>query len=320
MDNSRISRHLGQTSEYKSTYDSTLIVPEPRQNNRDHLNITGDDLPFVGYDTWNAYEVSGLLDNGLPFAGVMKIVYSSASEFIVESKSLKLYLNSFNSEKLGSYAKEAANKLTRIVEKDLSKALRTDVHVCLILNSDLLSVATQASPDQLPLGSKQVEYKTVEDIYHATLTDIDTYTETPALLDPVANPELWNVFDSQHSSKVHMWHSGLLKSNCRVTSQPDWGDVYIGIGYENEDSEKITPASLLRYIVSFRDECHFHEEICETIFTRLLERFKPAELVVTCLYARRGGIDINPTRATSRDILPVQLGTPSIPHIKTPKQ
>jgi len=93
LDNSRISKHLGQVSEYKSVYDPRLLVNEPRASNRAHINVSDDDLPFVGFDTWNAYEVSGLTDDGLPVAGVAKIVYSCDSKYIVESKSIKLYFN-----------------------------------------------------------------------------------------------------------------------------------------------------------------------------------------------------------------------------------
>ncbi len=115
------------------------------------------------------------------------------------------------------------------------------------------------------------------------------------------------------------WHSSLLKSNCRVTSQPDWGDVYIMC----KGQHQVTAESLLKYIISFRDECHFHEEICETIYKRLLDALHPQELVVTCLYARRGGIDINPVRGTSMDAIErecADLIDPAVQHMKTAKQ
>ena len=112
------------------------------------------------------------------------------------------------------------------------------------------------------------------------------------------------------------YHSALLKSNCRVTSQPDWGDVYIHM----VGKKTVDPISLLQYIVSFRDECHFHEEICETIYKRLWDLVKPDDLVVRCLYARRGGIDINPERASDEGLLHHNLSDQTVPHIKTPKQ
>ena len=119
------------------------------------------------------------------------------------------------------------------------------------------------------------------------------YSETPSLLTAIESTV----------STVQRFHSALLKSNCRVTSQPDWGDVYI----HYKGKYAINPTSLLQYIVSFRDECHFHEEICETIYMRLFERFKPEELLVSCLYVRRGGIDINPTRASNYSLLDKSL-------------
>ena len=101
LDNSRISKHLGQTSQYKSQYDAKLLVKEPRSNNREYLDIFDDNLPFVGSDTWNAYECSFLLNSGKPVTGVVKINYPCDSKYIVESKSIKLYLNSYNMTKLG---------------------------------------------------------------------------------------------------------------------------------------------------------------------------------------------------------------------------
>jgi 7-cyano-7-deazaguanine reductase len=111
-------------------------------------------------------------------------------------------------------------------------------------------------------------------------------------------------------------HSALLKSNCRVTSQPDWGDIYIYI----KSQLPVHAESMLKYIVSFRDECHFHEEICETVFKRLSVIFNPLELCVTCLYARRGGIDINPVRASHEHLISKVLIDPTVLHAKTLKQ
>jgi len=127
-------------------------------------------------------------------------------------------------------------------------------------------------------------------------------------------PDLLRVIDSEIEEVYY--HSALLKSNCRVTSQPDWGDVYIYM----KGKQTVDPISLLEYIVSFRDECHFHEEICETIYKRLWDAVKPSELCVRCLYARRGGIDINPERASDEKLLHYTLSDQTVPHIKTPKQ
>lgn len=307
LDNSNITVHLGQTSDYKDQYDPKLLVKEPRSNNRQHLDINDDDLPFVGYDTWNAYEVSGLTNGGLPVAGVAKIVYPCDSKYIVESKSIKLYFNSFNMFKCGDSQQSVLEFIALHASDDLSQLLETHVDVHVIPSN------IKASGD--PLFSRK-GYTTLEEVLDPQLlTDmnVETYTETPDLLELEDLPEggivtSWSKF-----------HSGLLKSNCRVTSQPDWGDVWIAIKGQNH----VTPESMLKYIISFRDECHFHEEICETIYKRLHDILSPEKLVVTCLYARRGGIDINPVRAndqSSIDWACPGLVDVKIPHVKTSKQ
>jgi 7-cyano-7-deazaguanine reductase len=112
------------------------------------------------------------------------------------------------------------------------------------------------------------------------------------------------------------YHSSLLRSRCRVTSQPDSGDIFIHI----KGGKTVTPSSLLKYIISFRDECHFHEEICETVYVRLMNLLQPEELAVHCLYARRGSIDINPQRVSHATLLNAELLDAEISHIKTPRQ
>ncbi len=309
LDNSNINKHLGQSSQYKATYDPSLLVREPRQSNRTHLDLDDDNLPFVGSDTWNAYEVSGLTDNGLPVAGVGKIVYPSNNKYIVESKSFKLYFNSFNGTKLGEDPEEVREKIALKASKDLSDLLETDVKVHVFSNYEVLSDHMTANEEWQSIISKDKpysEYITLEDVYPIEDVVFDTYKETPELLKVIEDaPTEW----------VH-YHSALLKSNCRVTSQPDWGDVYIDIKCDNT----IDPVSLIKYIVSFRDECHFHEEICETIYKRIWDILKPEKLAVKCLYARRGGIDINPERVSEEDLLHPALSDIKVSHIKTPKQ
>ena len=309
LDNSNINKHLGQSSQYKATYDPSLLVREPRQSNRTHLDLDDDNLPFIGSDTWNAYEVSGLTDNGLPVAGVGKIVYPSDNKYIVESKSFKLYFNSFNGTKLGEDPEEVREKIALKASKDLSDLLETDVKVHVFSNYEVLSDNTTANEEWQSIVSKDKpynEYITLEDVYPIEEVVFDTYKETPELLKVIEDaPTEW----------VH-YHSALLKSNCRVTSQPDWGDVYIDIKCDNT----IDPVSLVKYIVSFRDECHFHEEICETIYKRIWDTLKPEKLAVKCLYARRGGIDINPERVSDADLLHKTLSNTTVSHMKTPKQ
>ena len=218
LDNSNISKHLGQTSQYKSTYDPSLLVREPRQSNRTHLGLEDEDLPFVGNDTWNAYEISGLTDSGLPVTGVAKIVYTCSNKYIVESKSIKLYFNSFNMTKLGSNADDVRKSIEIYASSDLSKLLNTDVKVKVFSNETVLKNSVDAftewGHDYNKLKGKS--YITLEEEYPINGVVFSVYNETPKLL---------KVLDAE-TNEVY-YHSALLKSNCRVTSQPDWGDVYL---------------------------------------------------------------------------------------------
>ena len=304
LDNSKISKHLGQTSQYKSTYDPDLLVREPRSNNREYLNIFEDDLPFVGSDTWNAYECSFLLNNGRPVTGVVKCVYPCSSKYIVESKSIKLYFNSFNMTKMGASKEDAILSFEEDASVDLSELLETKVKVK-FQDGDRVNKK---------FDSPNMEWE-IDDYHNVDLLDdhedfvYTQYTEDPSLLEGV----------SRERDLEQKFYSGLLKSNCRVTSQPDWGDVFIYI----KSKTAIDAHSIKNYVVSYRDECHFHEEICECFYKRLKDAFDPSELLVMCLYARRGGIDINPVRASSQDLIEkyaANLIDPEAVHIKTSKQ
>ena len=299
LDNSNISVHLGSISEYKSQYDASLLVREPRSNNRKHLNIQDDALPFYGNDTWNAYEVSALTNSGVPVVGIGKIVYPCSSKYIVESKSFKLYFNSFNMTKMGATQEEVRQKIADLAQKDLSKLLETEVQVVIHSNASVVA-------DQSNIYDEYFDENTITLEDECNPGEVTVYQETPELLT-VANIDAPTAFK---------YHSALLKSNCRVTSQPDWGDVFIYY----KGKKTVTPESLLRYIISFRDECHFHEEICETFYKRLHDALAPDELSVFCLYARRGGIDINPERVSCETLLHGALSNTEYSHIKMPKQ
>ena len=313
LDNKNVSKHLGKTSKYKSQYDSALLVREPRSSNRKHLKIKEKDLPFVGYDVWNGYEVSGLLNNGLPISAVAKVIYPCDSKYIVESKSMKLYWNSFNMTKLGDTIEVAVGAIEELAAEDLSKLLQTEVKVKLFscdTNLKRVSNPFLESYDSVPNSLAIIPTKKYVRLEHFVKceTNITKYTEDPSIFDSkytsMAEPNNLNVMSS------------LLKSNCRVTSQPDWGDVFIHIeGYWLPGVKE-----LLEYIVSFRDENHFHEEICETIYKRLYDRFSPRELMVACLYSRRGGWDINPVRANKIDLIDDMMWDETIPWIKTIRQ
>ena len=300
LDNKNISKHLGQSSQYKSEYDASLLVREPRSSNRKHLGIKEKSLPFIGCDVWNGYEVSALTNNGVPVCGVAKVVYPSDSKYIVESKSMKLYWNTFNMTKMGDTFDKVIKNLEETASKDLSKYLQTDVRVTVFSTSDTFS-------NDNPYSDKNYKRLESTDEIDAESYYVDIYSETPSLLE------------TKHlnsTNKPYKVMSSLLKSNCRVTSQPDWGDVFISLEGSNHPSDK----ELLKYIISFRDECHFHEEICETIFTSLNNTFEPRSLMVACLYVRRGGWDINPIRTTHEYLIDEFFWDHKVPWIKTLRQ
>ena len=305
LDNTAIGRHLGKSSAYISSYDPTLLVKEPRKSNRVHLDIVEDDLPFVGYDTWNGYEVTGLTNNGLPVTGICKFVYPCNSKYIVESKSVKLYFNSFSMTKLGETAEDVLREIEVRATKDLSKLVESGVKVTMFSNYEALWDTKVPISEWNHERDKEDTYITLEDEYHVGDIVFKDYQETPSVL---------KVIDSVTGSVNY--HSSLLRSLCRITSQPDSGDIYITI----TGSQTVDPISLLEYIVSFRDENHFHEEICEAIYKRLWDLLQPTNLVVKCLYARRGGWDINPERASSRDLLHNNLSVSKVFHTKVPRQ
>jgi 7-cyano-7-deazaguanine reductase len=272
------SKHLGKVGGdgYSDQYNSELLVKVPRNLNREGYGLTGEE--FVGVDTWNAYEVSAITTKGQPVAGLLKIVCPADSEFHVESKSIKLYLNSFNMTKIGDNAADCISGIEATVKRDLDELLETNTTVSFYASDD----------ETIPLSFEG--YDDVGGI--ANLDEIDfTSFKSDA-----------NQLEKQENSKSEelRYTSNLLRSNCRVTNQPDWGDVFIRM----YGKDLPTAESLAKYIVSHRTVSHFHEEICEMIFAHLTEAFKPEQLMVACLYTRRGGIDINPIRATHQSLIP----------------
>lgn len=264
------STHLGKKSAGSVVYDPSLLVAVPRVENRKQYNIDGNELPFEGWDVWHAYEFSCLTESGIPVTRVLKLKYSCNSINIVESKSLKLYLNSFNMFKLGESVEECLELCKGLIIEDLSKCVREVVSVEFL---DSKSEKVQIFND----------YLNVMDLVDEKLIGTEIYKEAPELLTTdlrSKKEQAYLMFDS-------------LRSNCRVTHQPDFGDVFI---YYNSE-KKLDETSLVKYLVSFRNEYHFHEECCEMIFKRLSDVLnEDDELFVCCLYTRRGGIDICPAR------------------------
>jgi len=190
LDNSNISKHLGKSSEYACNYDPTLLVREPRSSNRLHLGLEDDNLPFVGSDTWNGYEITGLTNNGLPVSFVGKFVYSSSSKYIVESKSTKLYFNSFSMTKLGNTIEEVKASIEQMAKKDLTELLETEVGVILATNKSMLAHDLTCDPKgewHTDPNTVRNEYITLEDDYPIQDTIFDTYEESPELLEVLNN-------------------------------------------------------------------------------------------------------------------------------------
>ena len=281
--NKLVGVHLGKAGDGSAVkpyvtpdeVDPSLLVAVPRHLNRTAYDIQEEELPFVGIDAWNAYEFSTLLKNGFPVSGWLKFTYSSSTPNIVESKSVKLYLNSYNMARLID-TKEDLWKIEEQVERDIAKAVGGEVGVYIAIG------------DVDTVKPMKGDFMSLENYCNIDKMSFDRYNESSDILEVV--PSI---------GRYERWRSHSLRSNCRVTNQPDWGDVYIHIKGE----KAVTPESLLQYIVSMRKENHFHEEIAECIYKRLWDLLEPEELLVTCLYTRRGGIDINPTRASNYPLL-----------------
>ncbi len=253
---------LGKSTDYRDIYDASLLQPVPRSLNRDPLGISADDLPFHGADIWTLYELSWLNSNGLPQVAVGHVSIDSTSVNLVESKSFKLYLNSFNQSRFASWD-EVQNTLAR----DLCHCAQGKVEVQLYRIQDIEGQAIAAFDGEC--------------IDNQPIT-IDNYEFDAAYLDGAAG--------EQQVEETLVSH--ILKSNCLITHQPDWGSVQIRYRGPRIDREK-----LLRYLVSFRHHNEFHEQCVERIFSDIMRFCQPQTLSVYARYTRRGGLDINPWRS-----------------------
>ena len=254
---------LGKSSEYIATYTPSLLFPIPRAAKWAELGLSAETLPYQGVDFWNCYELSWLLPSGKPVVAIAEFSIPADSPNIIESKSFKLYLNSLNQT---AFANDAA--LTATLVKDLSAAAGKPVGVRIRSLSDIEAEGVATMPgtciDELDVS-------------------IHSYDRP--------QPELLRC-DASRVVEQSL-HSHLLKSNCPVTSQPDWGSV--AVEYRGA---ALDPASLLAYIVSFRQHSDFHEQCVERIFMDLQRLLKPEKLTVYARYVRRGGLDINPYRSS----------------------
>ena len=270
---------LGKTSAYVDQYDPSLLFPIPRAGKRAEIGITGAS-PFFGADLWTAFELSWLNPRGKPQVALAHITVPSESPHIIESKSFKLYLNSFNN----TVFKDA---------REVQDRLRTD------LSEAAWRGATQPSSVGVRLLAPELfDQEPVHELDGLSLDrlDVECTRYTPA-------PELLRA-DHDEAPVTEVLTSNLLKSNCLVTGQPDWGSVQIRYSGAQIDQE-----GLLQYLVSFRNHNEFHEQCVERIFMDIWQRCQPTQLTVYARYTRRGGLDINPFRTSHPGALPPNVRT-----------
>ncbi|WP_448567500.1 NADPH-dependent 7-cyano-7-deazaguanine reductase QueF [Thalassotalea ganghwensis] len=254
---------LGKATEYSDQYDASLLQAVPRSLNRQQLSISENSLPFTGEDVWYGYELSWLNNKGKPVVALAEFRFPCQSENIVESKSFKLYLNSFNQSSFDSW-----QIVKETLINDLSALTKSTVQVTLFPVDDCPALLFAKS-----------DYQLLDDL---DIT-VDNYELNPALLNTASDNEMVEEKLVSH----------LLKSNCLITNQPDWASIYISyVG------QKINHEALLQYLVSFRQHNEFHEQCVERIFCDISKHCQPKNLTVYARYTRRGGLDINPFRST----------------------
>jgi 7-cyano-7-deazaguanine reductase len=270
---------LGKPAPYTDQYDAALLFPIPRADKRHEIGVAAA-APFFGADLWTAFELSWLTPRGKPQVAIAHITVPCESTHIVESKSLKLYLNSFSNTPFTS-----ADAVRDRIRTDISEAV------------------WRAGPVQSSVGVKLLlpeafDREPVHELDGLSLDRLDIectrYTPAPELLTAA--------LDEQPVSEVLV--SNLLKSNCLVTGQPDWGSVQISYS-----GPQIEQGGLLQYLVSFRNHHEFHEQCVERIFMDIWTRCKPVKLTVYARYTRRGGLDINPFRTSHPQALPANVRT-----------
>jgi 7-cyano-7-deazaguanine reductase len=261
---------LGKTSRYVALYQKDLLFPIPRLVKRNEIHVPHI-LPFTGGDIWNGFEISWLNLQGKPLVAVGKFIFPCTSPNIVESKSFKLYLNSFNNTNFA-----ILNEVSALMTADLSAAAGAPVSVKLVECGHFVTEELQAFTG-VSLDTQDVV--------------CDTY---------IVQPEYLTVSKNEIVDEILV--SDLLKSNCLVTGQPDWGSVKI-----HYQGARIDHAGLLKYIVSFRNHNEFHEQCVERIFMDIMRRCQPEVLTVEARYTRRGGLDINPYRSTDASFKPKNI-------------
>lgn len=265
---------LGQVTEYPNQYDAALLQPVPRQLNRSSIGINNDALPFVGSDLWTCYELSWLQPNGVPAVAIAEIEVPITSLNLIESKSFKLYLNGYNQSVFAN-----RNAVANALQHDLSACAGAPVQVRIYSLDEYTAHGLSALPGEC--------------IDHEPVT-ITEYDYNSALLANLLSNSSKNS-NSSDSIVTEVLYSHLLKSNCLITNQPDWGSVYIAY-----TGPKIDRQALLQYLVSFRNHNEFHEQCVERIYSDLHAAAQCEHLTVLARYTRRGGLDINPIRSNAQ--------------------
>ncbi len=262
---------LGQTTDYPKTYSPDILYPIDRQLGRSQLTLPPEQLS-LGVDFWQCFEVSWLNTQLISQVAMIRLAIRADSPFIVESKSLKLYLNSLNFTVFNN-----KDEVIKTIENDLSQCLQSPIKAQIFDVKDSQSLMIDS-----PKG-RCID----EDCSH-----------TVALTDDVNNQILISKPILGETIK-QSYYSHLLRSNCPVTNQPDWGTVQIDI-----DCPLLDTAILLEYLLSYRQHNGFHEQCVEQIFCDLTQAYRPNSLMVRAWYTRRGGIDINPIRVSELSLMP----------------
>ncbi len=254
---------LGKQSDYPNTYTPSLLCAIPRSHGRDALHLDSDSLPFTGVDIWNVYELSWLDERGKPQIAVAEIQFPCTSNAIIESKSLKLYLGSFNGTRF-----DCMLDVQKTLESDLSVNAKVPVAVKL----SALDKCPQRAIGMLP-----------GECLDSLPVTVDAYQPDPSLLSIASQQQ-------RHESV----HTHLFRSLCPVTGQPDWASVHIAY-----NGRGIDRSALLRYLISYREHQAFHEQCVERIFLDINAATQPERLTVYARFLRRGGLDINPFRTNA---------------------
>ena len=277
-----------QTTDYPTEYSPEMLYPIARSIGRDAIGWQATKLT-VGVDWWQAFEMSWLNQQGISQIVIARFGIPASSPFIIESKSLKLYLNSINFTEFGSWV-----EVQILIAKDLSKCVQAEVQVELFgLNDDL--------HDEISgLLITQPEGICIDDALAGSTDKVALTLHPDSSLLSSNEVESSAVKANDSDSRSYKFYSNLLRSNCPVTNQPDWGTLAVSI----TSNKPVNNANMLRYILSFRQHNGFHEQCVEQIFADLSQYYQPSALMVRAWYTRRGGIDINPCRVSDMSLLP----------------